>query len=72
MEQVALGELVGFINFGEYIDKNVELQIVGIDYNLDTISLEFDRILPAVPKRIEDIKRNLDVLDQQNNPNAPI
>lgn len=72
IESIALGEIVGFSNFGEYIDKNVELQIVGIDYKVDTVNLELDRILPPVSKRIEDIKRNLDQLSQENNPNAPV
>lgn len=72
IESIMLGEITGFTNFGEYIDENVELQIVGIDYKVDTVDLDLDRILPPVSKRIEDIKRNLDVLDQENNPNAPV
>ncbi len=72
IESIALGEITGFSNFGEYIDENVELQIVGIDYKVDTVELELDRILPPVSKRIEDIKRNLDTLEQENNPTAPV
>lgn len=72
IESIALGEIVGFSNFGEYIDENIELQIVGIDYKVDTVDLELDRILPPVAKRIEDIRRNLDELAQENNPNAPL
>lgn len=72
IEQIQLGDLAGFVGFGTYIDTNAQLQIVGINYNVDTVALDFERILPAVPKRIEDIKRNLDELDQENNPNAPL
>lgn len=72
IETIALGDIAGFSNFGEYIDENVELQIVGINYKVDTVDLELDRILPPVSKRIEDIKRNLDELDQENNPSAPL
>ena len=72
IESIALGELAGFINFGEYIDENIELQIVGIDYKVDSVALELGSVLPPVSKRIEDIKRNLDVLGQENNPDAPV
>lgn len=72
IEQIGLGELAGFINFGDYIDENVELQIVGINYNVDSVALDLERILPPVAKRVEDIKRNLDVKDQENNPDAPL
>jgi len=72
IESIALGELTGFINFGEYVDENIELQIVGINYNVDSVALELGTVLPPVAKRIEDIKRNLDVLDQENNPDAPV
>lgn len=72
IEQISLGELAGFINFGDYIDENVELQIVGINYSVDSVALDLERILPPVSKRIEDIRRNLDVVDQENNPSAPL
>lgn len=71
IETIDLGELVGFINYGALID-DLELQVVGLTYNIDTVDLKLDRILPAVTKRIEDIKRNLDTMEQQNNPDAPI
>jgi hypothetical protein len=72
IEQIALGELAGFVNFGTYIDTNAELQIVGINYNVDTVALDFERLLPPVAKRIEDLKRNLDEQAQENNPDAPL
>jgi len=71
IEDISLGELAGFQNYGGYIDEQ-SLQIVGINYNVDTISVDLDRILPATPKRIEDLRRNLDELAQQNNPDAPM
>lgn len=71
IETIALGEVAGFINYGDYID-DLELQIVGATYNVDTVDIDLDRIMPRVTKRIEDLKRNLDVLEQQNNPDAPL
>ena len=71
IETIALGEIAGFINYGDYID-DVELQIVGLTYNIDTIDVDLDRLLPPTTKRIEDIKRNLDTVEQQNNPDAPL
>jgi len=71
IETIQLGEMAGFINYGDYLDE-LELQIVGSTYNIDTIDLDLDRILPRTSKRIEDIKRNLDTLEQQNNPDAPL
>lgn len=70
IESIQIGEKVGFLNYGELLD-NMVLQISGLTYNLDTVTLDLGVILPRVPKRIEDIKRNLDVLSQVNNPNLP-
>lgn len=70
IEDILLGDESGFINFGNFID-NISLQIVEITYLLDTVDLGFETILPPVTKRVEDIKRNLDVLEQENNPASP-
>lgn len=71
IETIELGELAGFSNFGDYLDE-LELQIVGLTYNIDTIDFDLDRVLPRITKRIEDLKRNLDTVEQQNNPDAPV
>lgn len=71
IETIELGDLVGFINYGDLID-DFELQVVGITYNVDTVDIQLDKILPPSSKRIQDIKRNLDTLEQQNNPDAPV
>lgn len=70
IEDILLGDESGFMNFGNFIDM-ISLQIVEIDYKLDLVDLGFETILPPVTKRVEDIKRNLDVLEQQNNPTSP-
>ena len=46
--------------------------IVSIKYKLDSIEIEASSRLPEVTKRIEDIKRNMDTLAQENLPTAPI
>lgn len=70
IENIELGEKVGFLNYGNFID-DIELQIAAITYNADTVSCDLGVILPKVTKRIEDIKRNLDVKQQENNPIVP-
>jgi hypothetical protein len=70
IEDIELGEKIGFLNFGNFID-DIELQISAMSYNLDTLSLDLGVILPKVTKRIEDIKRNLDIEQQKNNPAVP-
>lgn len=70
IEEIYLGQLVGFRNFGNYID-DVTLQIVAIDYEPDKVTLQLDTLLPRVNKRIEDLTRNMIELDNQNLPTAP-
>jgi len=70
IENIELGEKIGFLNYGNFID-NLELQISAATYNLDTVALDLGVILPRVTKRIEDIKRNLDIEQQKNNPVVP-
>ena len=59
IEDIRLGELVAFRNFGNFIDKT-ELQILRIDYDIDKVRLQLGSLLPSIGKRIADIKRNLD------------
>ena len=40
-------------------------------YNTDTISGNLETLPAKVAKRIEDIKRNLDMQEQENNPVSP-
>lgn len=70
IEEIKIGQLVAFRNFGNYIDE-LELQIVGLSYEPDRITLQLDTLLPSVNKRIEDLRRNLVELDNQQTPTAP-
>lgn len=70
LEDVAVGEMVGFIGFGTLIDSIV-VQSVSKEYNPDKMPLSLTYNVPRVNKRVEDIKRNLEVLENVNNPAEP-
>lgn len=70
IETISPGQLVAFRGFGNFIDE-LELQISEVQYNRDTVTLTLGTLRPAVPKRLEDLRRNLDVIEQQNNPTIP-
>jgi len=70
IESIKLGELVGFTNFGNFVD-DVTMQIVRIDYKPDSLTLSLDTLPPSVPKRLEDLKRNLQQEEQKENPTSP-
>lgn len=70
IETIRLGQIVTFRNFGNFIDQLI-MQIVRIDYSPDAVKLQLDTLLPSVPKRLEDIKRNLRQEEIKNNPDQP-
>lgn len=70
IESIRLGHLVGFANFGNFIDT-LELLVAGTQYKPDSVILKLELVPPDVPKRVEDIKRNLQVTQQLNAPDAP-
>lgn len=70
LEDVAVGETLGFIGFGSLVDAIV-VQSVSKDYRPDTMPLTLGYNLPRVNKRVEDIKRNLQQIENDNNPVSP-
>ncbi len=70
LEDVEVGEMLGFSGFGELIDSIV-VQSVSKEYNADKMPVALTYNLPKVNKRVEDIKRNLDTLETTNNPVEP-
>jgi hypothetical protein len=70
IEDVQIGELVAFGAFGDFVDT-IQLQLGTIDYYSDYLDVAFGTLPPRVPKRIEDIRRNLDELEAANLPSAP-
>lgn len=70
IEEVKVGELIGNSGFGSFVD-DLSLQLMSKTYNTDTISGNLETLPAKVAKRIEDIKRNLDMQEQENNPVSP-
>lgn len=70
VEDVVIGELAGFINFGGYVDA-LALQIVSKTYHPDEMEGTLSVLLPPISKRVEDINRNLDTVEQENLPSSP-
>lgn len=70
IRDIKLGQLIGFRNFGNFVDS-VTMQVVRLDYKPDSVTIQLDTLLPSVPKRLDDIKRNLDQAEVSENANAP-
>lgn len=70
IEEIELGQLIAFKNFGNFIDS-LTMQIVGLTYSPDSVVLQLDSLLPEPSKRVEDIKRSLSQQEVINNPSAP-
>lgn len=70
IETIQIGMMVGFKNFNNYID-DLELQITSIRYTPHFVTIVLDSLLPKVSKRLEDIKRQLNLQETQDNPSQP-
>jgi hypothetical protein len=70
IEDISLGDLIGFRNFDNYVD-DLTMQIVRINYAPEKVTLSLDTLLPRVSKRLEDLRRNMDAIENENNPVAP-
>lgn len=70
IESINVGDTVGFRNFGNEVDTLV-LQVLGLSYNPDTVQLQLETKPPTVSKRLEDLRRNLTVNDNQFVPDSP-
>lgn len=58
IESINLGEMVGFGNFGSFVDDLV-LQIVRVQRKKHSITLDLGMIIPGESKRLEEIKRSI-------------
>lgn len=70
LEDIRPGMLIGFSGLGELHDQ-VKVQLMSRSYNVDTIDGALNTLPPKVLKRIEDIKRNLDQLEQAKAATSP-
>ena len=70
LERVHPGQLVGFRGFGNFID-DLQLVVMEVELKRDIMTLSLGAFAPKTSKRLEDLKRNLQILEQANNPDAP-
>jgi PKD repeat protein len=70
IESINVGETIGFRNFGNYVDA-LTMQIVGLNYNPDFVQLQLETKPPTINKRLEDLRRNMTVSENQNIPSSP-
>lgn len=71
LEDITVGELQKLGNFSAFVDTIPAMQAVGVTYEVDTVTVEWNLLLPKVSKRIEDIRRNLALQEMENNPTSP-
>lgn len=70
VEDVTVGELSGFIAFGNMVDA-LAMQNMSLTYHPDHLDIQLDQLTAPVQKRIEDIKRNLELLEHADDPTSP-
>lgn len=70
IESINVGQTIGFRNFGNYVDA-LTMQIVGLSYTPESVQLQLETKPPTINKRLEDIRRNLTVTENQNLPTSP-
>lgn len=70
IESIKVGEVVAFRNFGNYVDS-VMMQIVAFNYTPDAITLQLDTLPDNTNKRLEDLRRNLKLQENETVPAAP-
>lgn len=70
IESINIGDVVGFRNFDNYVD-GLTMQIVGRSYTPDAVTLQLESMPLSVNKRLEDLRRNLSVTENENAPNSP-
>lgn len=70
LEQLNLGEVIQYGNLGTVV-SGIALQIVAINYKVETADLQLNVLLPQISKRVEDIRRNLALQESENDPVVP-
>ena len=70
LEQLNLGEVIQYGNLGNIV-SGIALQIVAINYKVETADLQLNVLLPQISKRVEDIRRNLALQESENDPVVP-
>lgn len=65
-----LGQMIAFANFGNFIDTLL-LQIVGIRYNPDMVTLTLGSQVPRSNQAVTDLERDLSLQQTIDNPTSP-
>lgn len=70
LEDIRPGMMFGFSGLGAHHD-GVQVQLMSRSYNVDTIDGALNTLPPKVLKRIEDIRRNLEQIEQGSAASSP-
>lgn len=70
IESIKVGDVVAFRNFGTYVDE-VTMQIAALSYTPEAITLQLDTLPDNTNKRLEDLRRNLKLQENETVPTAP-
>lgn len=70
LDSLQVGQMVTFGNFNNFIDSLL-LQIVGLRYSMDMVTLTLGSVAPRSSQTVSDLKRDLIALQTLNNPASP-
>jgi hypothetical protein len=70
LDSYQVGQMVDFANFNNFID-DILLQIVGLRYTPDMVTLTLGSVAPRSSQTVTDLKRDLISLQTLNNPSSP-
>lgn len=71
IESIKLGQMVGFKNFGTFVDDLI-LQIVTINRAKHDVTIDLDMVVPSDTKRLYELKKELQTLQVRNIADAPV
>lgn len=71
IEEIQVGHVIGFRNFGRPEIDNLQLIVAGVSYSPDVVQLSLERKPPTVNQRLQDVVRNLSVQENTTSPATP-
>lgn len=71
IESINVGDVVGFANFDNQVD-GITMQVVARHYTPDVVTLQLDSLPKSIPKRLEELRKQLNVTENQNVPIIPV
>ena len=70
IEDINQGDMIGFKNFGTFVD-NLLLQVVSLNRQKHSVTLDLDMTIPGEAKRLEELKRAIMSEEVKNIGSAP-